>query len=83
MGNEGKGVERMESLLSGGAREREGDERERWGSGAAARVRGAPAGPWAGLGWPGLRGRLGCKALFSLSKENKNKTEIGKNRKRG
>ena len=24
MGNEGKGVERMESLLSGGAREREG-----------------------------------------------------------
>ena len=41
------------------------------------------AGPWAGLGWPGLRGRLGCKALFSLSKENKHKTEIGKKRKRG
>ena len=25
------------------------------------------AGPSAGFGWPGLRGRLGCKALFSLS----------------
>ena len=60
-----------------------GNREERWGAGAAARVRGAPAGPWAGLGWPGLRGRLGCKALFSLSKENKNKTEIGKKRKRG
>ena len=60
-----------------------GNREERWGAGAAARVRGAPAGPWAGLGWPGLRGRLGCKALFSLSKENKNKTEIGKKRGRG
>ena len=78
----GEGEDRGDGLLwrrEGG----EGDERERWGSGAAARVRGAPAGPWAGLGWPGLRGRLGCKALFSLSKENKNKTEIGKKRKRG
>ena len=92
VGARGRGREEGDRARDAGERGRdgswrreggEGDERERWGSGAAARVRGAPAGPWAGLGWPGLRGRLGCKALFSLSKENKNKTEIGKKRKRG
>ena len=51
--------------------------------GGWAKVRGAPAGPWAGLGWPGLRGRLGCKALFSLSKENKKQNRDRKEKKEG
>ena len=87
----GEGEDRGDGLLwrcEGG----EGDERERWGSGVAARVRGAPAGPWAGLGWPGLRGRLGCKALSSLSyiffnrkakRERKRKGGLGKENAQG
>ena len=96
-GIEGSGRERigrrelvslLDACVGGAGRERG----ERWGAGAAARVRGAPAGPWAGLGWPGLRGRLGCKALSSLSyiffnrkakRERKRKGGLGKENAQG
>ena len=59
---------------------------ERWGPMGVGLGLGAGAG-WAGwalaLGRRGRMGGPGCWAPLSLSKENKNKTEIGKKRKRG